>query len=71
LGVSGDGVEDLDLLLFDPDGVQVQQDPAQDRFPVLGMQTELCPAAGAGAFRLQVVMYKGSGTFNVGVYKTP
>jgi hypothetical protein len=69
IGVGDGGVEDLDLLLFDGNGVQVHQDPAQDRFPVLGLQTEICPAAGA-AVRLQVVMYKGSGAFVAGVYKT-
>jgi hypothetical protein len=66
----GTHVADLDLLLFDPNGVQIQQDPAQDRFPTLGMQTEICPASG-GAYRLQAVMYKGSGAFAARVYQTP
>jgi hypothetical protein len=70
IGVGGDGVEDLDLFLYDPDGVQVQQDPGQDRFPTLGMQAELCPPRG-GAYRLQIHMYKGEGAFAVGVYATP
>jgi hypothetical protein len=70
IGVAGNGVDDLDLLLFDSNGVQVQQDPAQDRFPVLGMHSEICPTVGA-AYRLQAVMYKGSGAFVAGVYKTP
>lgn len=70
VGVAGDGVEDFDLLLFDSNGVQVQQDPAQDRFPVLGQHSEICPTASA-QYRLQAVMYKGSGAFVLGVYKTP
>jgi hypothetical protein len=69
LGVAGDGVEDLDLLLFDSNGVEAQQDPGQDRFPALGVQSAICPGS-AGAFRLQVWMYKGSGAFIAGVYKT-
>jgi hypothetical protein len=68
LAVAADGVSDLDLLLFDPNGVQVQQDPAQDRFPTLGMQTEICPVVG-GAYRLQAVMYKGSGAFAARAYE--
>jgi hypothetical protein len=68
LAVAADGVSDLDLLLFDPNGVQVQQDPAQDRFPTLGMQTEICPSVG-GAYRLQAVMYKGSGAFAARAYE--
>jgi hypothetical protein len=70
LGVGGDGVEDLDLILYDPNGVQLQQDPAQDRFPVLGIGAEICPVM-AGAYRIQVQMYKGTGAFAVGVYRTP
>jgi hypothetical protein len=70
LGAGGDGVEDMDLFLYDPDGVQTQQDPGQDRFPVLGLQAELCPAA-SGAFRLQALMYKGGGAYAVRVYRTP
>jgi hypothetical protein len=70
VGVAGDGVEDFDLLLFDANGVQVQQDPAQDRFPVLGQHSEICPTA-SGQYRVQAVMYKGGGPFVLGVYKTP
>jgi hypothetical protein len=69
IGAGVDAVEDLDLVLYDPNGVQVQQDPAEDRFPLLGVGSDICPAV-AGAFRIQVQMYKGSGAFAVGVYRT-
>lgn len=70
LGVSGAEVEDLDLFLYDPNGVQVQQDAAQDRFPVLGMQADICPVH-SGAFRLQVHAYQGGGPYAVRAYATP
>jgi hypothetical protein len=70
LGAGGDGVEDLDLFLYDPNGVQTEQDPGQDRFPVLGLQSEICPAT-SGAYRLQTLMYKGSGPYALRVYRTP
>ena len=70
LGVGAAEVEDMDLFLFDPNGVQLQQDAAQDRFPVLGMQADLCPAY-SGAFRLQVFMYKGGGAYALQAYATP
>jgi hypothetical protein len=70
VAVGGTGVEDMDLFLYDPEGVQTQQDPAQDRFPVLGLQAEICPLRG-GAYRLQVHMYKGGGAFAARVYRTP
>jgi hypothetical protein len=50
--------------------VETQQDPAQDRFPVLGLQAEICPPQN-GAYRLQVHMYKGGGSFVARVYRTP
>jgi hypothetical protein len=69
-GVGAPSVEDLDLFLYDPRGVQTHQDPAQDRFPVLGTQGEICPTA-SGAYRLQALMYKGSGAYALRVYRTP
>lgn len=70
VGAGGEGVRDMDLFLYDPDGVQIQQDPGQDRFPVLGAQSEVCPQLG-GAYRLQVHMYEGGGPYAVRVYRTP
>src|SRR5262245_5769124 len=43
LGVGGPNVQDMDLFLYDPNGVQTHQDPNQDRYPILGQQVELCP----------------------------
>jgi hypothetical protein len=70
VAAGSDGVEDMDLLLYDPEGVLTQQDPAEDRFPVLGLQAEICPPEG-GAYRLQVHMYKGGGEFAARIYRTP
>lgn len=70
LGVGGPDVVDLDLALFDPDGVEVQRDLGQDAFPVLGQPVNLCPPE-PGAYRLQVGMYEGHGPYVVGVYHTP
>lgn len=70
VGAGGAGVQDMDLFLYDPEGVQVQQDPGQDRYPALGVQSEVCPPLG-GAYRLQVHMYEGGGPYAVRVYRTP
>lgn len=69
VGVGGQGVTDLDLFLFDPAGVQVQQDTATDSYPVLGLTHPICPDT-AGAYRVQVKMFAGSGDFGVRVYQT-
>lgn len=70
VGVAGPGVTDMDLFLYDPAGVQRNQDASQDRYPMLGKPIEICPVI-AGAYRLQVQMYEGGGEFAVGVYRTP
>lgn len=69
LGAGGPEVSDMDLFLYDPNGVQTHQDPAEDPFPVLGLQADICPAT-AGSYRIQVQMYKGSGRFAVQLFRT-
>ena len=70
VGAAEATVSDMDLFLYDPDGVQTHQDPGQDRYPVLGMQTEICPQQG-GAYRVQAHMYEGGGAFAFGLYRNP
>lgn len=69
LGVGSDGVTDLDLFLFDPNGVQVQQDTATDNYPVLGLTHPICPQE-PGSYRVQVKMFAGQGDFGVRVYES-
>ncbi len=69
VGVGGQGVTDLDLFLFDPNGVQVQQDTATDSYPVLGLTHPICPET-SGSYRVQVKMFQGSGDFGVRVYES-
>jgi hypothetical protein len=70
VGAAEATVTDMDLFLYDPDGVQTHQDPGEDRFPVLGKQTEICPQQG-GAYRVQVHMFEGGGAFAFGLYQSP
>lgn len=70
IGIGGPSVVDLDLKLFDPNGVQLQQDVATDAYPALGVESQICPNT-AGAYRVQVQMYQGSGEFGVQVFQTP
>jgi hypothetical protein len=67
IGVGAPGVQDLDLKLYGPDGAQVDQDIATDNYPVIGLQQPLCPTT-AGAYRLEVLMFAGSGEFAVQVF---
>jgi hypothetical protein len=65
VGVGVPTVTDLDMFIFDPAGTQIAQDQATDNFPVV----QACPTV-AGAFRVQVKMYAGSGEFGVQVFGT-
>ncbi|MBL8604647.1 MAG: hypothetical protein JNK72_22165 [Myxococcales bacterium] len=67
IGVGGPGVTDLDLKLYDPAGTMVDQDIATDNFPVIGLSHQLCPQTG-GQYRLEVLMYQGTGEFGVQVF---
>lgn len=68
IGVGGPEVEDLDMILFDPDNVQVQRDFGEDPYPVLGMRSEICPQQN-GAYRMQVGMFKGRGSYLARAYE--
>jgi len=70
VGAAEAAVHDMDLFLYDPNGVQTDQDPSQDRFPVLGVQAEICPLQ-TGGYRLQVHMYQGGGAYAVGLFRNP
>jgi hypothetical protein len=65
----GQGVEALDLLLFDPTGVPVQHDKGAGTRPTLGIAEPLCPPA-PGMYRVQVHMREGSGEYALGLYFT-
>lgn len=69
IAAGGDGVEDLDLMLFDRGGVPVQTETGTDATPVLGLAEPLCPQQ-AGVFRLQVKMFKGAGEYGVRIFRT-
>lgn len=64
LGVGGPDVDDLDLMIFDPNGVLVDQDDGTDEVPVLGLTTAVCPSQG-GMFRVHVRMFRGRGAYRV------
>lgn len=69
LGVGDASVADLDLVLFDPNGVQVRRDLDQSPRATLGVDAELCPFE-PGAYRLEARMTAGEGEVLVGVYET-
>jgi hypothetical protein len=60
LAQSGEGVTDLDLFLYDPNGVLIQTDAREGPHPVLGGLRPICPAE-PGIHRAEVRMVGGHG----------
>ncbi len=60
LAQSAEGVEDLDLFLYDQNGVLMQTDARQGPHPVLGSDRPICPQE-PGVHRIEVRMVHGHG----------
>lgn len=65
----GADVDDMDLFLFDPNNVPVQQDSTTHDHPTLGLSDPICPAE-AGVYRLQVKVHRGHGEFVFRLYRS-
>ncbi len=64
LAQGGPGVRDLDLFVFDPNGVLLQRDRTQDEHPVIGVERAVCPQE-PGLYRVEVRMTAGGGPYAV------
>jgi hypothetical protein len=60
LAQSGAGIEDLDLFLYDANGVLAQTDAREGPHPVLGGERPICPEE-PGIHRTEVRMVRGHG----------
>ena len=69
LGLGGEGVEDLDVRIYNPNDVLLERDTTQDNRPYLGQMRPICPVE-SGSFRIQVRMIQGSGPYAVQVYRS-
>ncbi|MDH5493007.1 MAG: hypothetical protein OEY14_13720 [Myxococcales bacterium] len=68
LALGGEGVEELDLILYDGENVPLLRDREEDRRPTLGIDEPICPFE-PGTFRLDIQMARGSGNYVLRVYK--
>jgi hypothetical protein len=69
LAAGEESLQDLDLALFDPTGVLITEDPGQDRYPVLGMNSDVCPVS-SGSYRVQAHAYVGQGRFALRIWRS-
>jgi hypothetical protein len=70
IAVGGVEAQDLDLVLYAPDGTVVDEDTRRDSDPVLGNLRPLCPPT-SGRYRVEVRMITGQGDYGVQVLGTP
>jgi hypothetical protein len=68
-GAGGEGVETLNLVLFDEQDVRIQQAIGEGASPVLGAATSICPAT-PGAHRIEAHLAKGSGDIAIQIFRT-
>ncbi|HJL05477.1 MAG TPA: hypothetical protein RMH85_30165 [Polyangiaceae bacterium LLY-WYZ-15_(1-7)] len=67
LGVGGEGVTDLDVLLIDPVGAAIMHDTDTGPRATLGVREQICPAQ-AGQFEIRVRVFEGEGDYAVRLY---
>lgn len=66
LAVGDSGVRDLDLLIFDAGGTQIDRDRAPDARPIVRVCAER-----SGTYRMQVRMFAGAGHWAYQAYRWP
>jgi hypothetical protein len=64
-----EGIEDLDISVYDENNVLLQRDTTEDAQPVIGSERPLCPYD-AATYRLQVRARRGAGRFAVQFYRS-
>ncbi len=69
VAVGGEGIEDLDLRVYDADSVLVERDTTEDPRPFLGSARPICPVESA-TYRIEVRAASGGGDFAVQVYRS-
>ncbi len=69
IGLGGDGIEDLDLRVYDPNGILLQRDTTQDPQPYVGQMRPICPSE-SGSFRIEVRVVRGQGDFAAQLYRS-
>lgn len=70
LGQGGEGVSDVDLLIYGPDNVLQQRDNSTTAEPVVGSPRPMCPG-NPGVWRIEVVAARGAGEIAAQVWVTP
>lgn len=69
LASGGPGVVDLDLVLLDPNGVEILRDTTEEPTAIVSESSPICPEE-AGAYRIEARARSGEGPFAIGLYES-
>lgn len=69
IGLGGEGIEDLDLRVYDMNEVLLQRDTTRDPQPYIGQMRPICPGVSA-SYRIEVRVISGSGAFAAQLYRS-
>lgn len=69
VGLGGEGVEDLEVRVYDPNDVMLERDTTDAPRLVIGRVRPICPAE-SGTYRIATRVVRGRGEFAVQVYRS-
>lgn len=69
IGRGGEGVNDLDVRVYDPNDVLLQRDTSQDPTPLVGRMRPICPPA-SGTYRIELRVVDGEGEYAAQLYRS-
>ena len=70
LAQGDDAIEDLDILVFDPNNVLQQRDTSEGREAAVGGRRAICPEQ-PGLWRIEIVASRGAGRIAAQLWMTP
>ena len=69
IALGDEGVEDLDIRVYNGNDVLIQRDTTRDPRPYIGQMRPICPGESA-TYRIEVRVVTGSGAFVAQVYRS-
>ncbi|MGF1469053.1 MAG: hypothetical protein ACFCGT_23250 [Sandaracinaceae bacterium] len=69
VAVGGEGIDDIGLRAYRPDGSLVERDITEEPVTVLGVERPICPVQ-VGQYRIEVRAERGAGPYLVQLYRS-
>lgn len=69
VGFGAEGISDLDVRVYDPNGVLLQRDTTQSPTPLVGRMRPICPPE-SGTYRIELRVIEGEGEYAAQLYRS-